>query len=330
MTAQPSAPVGLEPVLEPDLPICDPHHHLWDRPQSRYRLEEYIADISSGHNIVSSVYVECESMYLDQGPEAFRPVGETRFANMAAKTAAAEFDRPGICAGIVSFADLSLGQAVGAVLDAHLQASPRFRGIRHCTAWDPDDTIYNAHTNPAEKLLENEKFQEGFSELAKRGLTFDAWIFHRQIPDVISLARAFPETPIILDHLGGPLGIGPYAGRRETVLAEWKASMTKLAEHPNVSVKLGGICMPLNGWGLHRKQEPATSNEIAALTRDYYLHAINCFGVSRCMFESNFPADRPSLSYRVLWNALKRLAAGFTPQEKAALFHDNAVRTYKL
>jgi L-fuconolactonase len=320
-----------EEILEPERPICDPHHHLWDHPGRRYLLDELLADTASGHQVVATVFVECMSMYRAGGPAEARPVGETEFVNgIAAMSASGGFGPTRVASGIVSFADLTLGDRVGAVLDAHLAASPRFRGIRHAAGWDGSDQIRNSHTNPPPGLYTDARFRRGFAELAPRGLTFDAWLYHPQLPELTELAKAFPDTPIILDHFGGPLGIGPYAGRRAEVFARWKPAIRALADCPNVVVKLGGLVMPLNGFGFHKREQPIGSVELAEATRDWYLHTIECFGVERCMFESNFPVDKVSVSYRVLWNSFKRIAAGFSAAERAALFHDTAVRVYRL
>jgi L-fuconolactonase len=319
-----------EAIIEANLPICDAHHHLWDAPGNRYLLPEFLADIDSGHNIVSTVFVECIEAYDRDAPDAFMPIGETRFVDEIGREAMAIRPIQGICAGIVGFADLNLAAAVGAVLDAHIATSPRFRAIRHSAAWHANDMVRNAPVQPSEHMLSSARFRAGFSELSRRGLTFDTWVYHPQLGEVASLARAFPETTIILDHLGGPLGIGPYTGRREEVFSDWRAGMRRLAEEPNVLVKLGGIFMPLNGWDLHKRESPASSEEVAALSRDYFLTAIDYFGVERCIFESNYPADRPSLPYATIWNVFKRVVADFTVSDKAFLFHDNAVRAYRL
>jgi predicted TIM-barrel fold metal-dependent hydrolase len=321
----------MEEILEPERPICDPHHHLWDHPGRRYLLDELLADTGSGHNVVATVFVECMSMYRASGPQETRPVGETEFVNgIAAMSASGGFGSTRIASGIVSFADLALGERVGSVLDAHLAASPRFRGIRHAAGWEASDQVRNSHTNPPPGLLGDARFRRGFAELAPRGLTFDAWLYHPQLPELTELAKAFPDTTIILDHFGGPLGIGPYTGRRAEVFAAWKAAIRALADCPNVVVKLGGLVMPLNGFGFHKREQPIGSVELAEATRDWYLHTIECFGVARCMFESNFPVDKVSVSYRVLWNSFKRLTANFSAAEQAALFHDTAVRVYQL
>jgi L-fuconolactonase len=321
----------MEDVLEPGLAICDPHHHLWDHPGRRYLLDELLADTGSGHDVRSTVFVECLSMYRAQGPAALRPVGETEFVNgIAAMSASGRYGGTRAAAGIVSFADLTLGEAAGDVLDAHRAASPRFRGIRHAAGWDASDAVRNSHTNPPPGLLADGRFRRGFAELVRRGLTFEAWCYHPQIPEVTDLARAFPDATIVLDHFGGPLGIGPYRGRRAEIFAQWRESIRALAACPNVVAKLGGLVMPLNGFDFHKRTEPVTSSELAEATREWYLHAIDCFGPARCMFESNFPVDKVSAAYRVLWNSFKRIAAAFTPAEKRALFHDTAVRVYGL
>ena len=320
-----------EDIVEPERPICDPHHHLWDRPDSRYLLDELMEDTGSGHNVVSTVFVECASMYRADGPEALRPVGETEFVNgVAAMSASGGYGTMRACAGIVSYADLTLGAAAGEVLDAHLAASPRFRGIRHAAGWDASDEVRNSHTNPSERLLASPAFREGFAELGRRGLSFDAWLYHHQIPELTALARGFPGTTIIFDHFGGPLGIGPYAGQQEAIFAQWRKDVAELAQCGNVHAKLGGLVMPINGFGFHKRERPATSDELVAATSRYYRHAIDCFGVERCMFESNFPVDKASCSYAVLWNAFKKLVADASEAEKAWLFHDAAATAYRL
>ena len=319
-----------EEILEPDLPICDPHHHLWDHPDSRYLLDELLADTGSGHNVVTTVFMECMAMYRADGPAALRPVGETEFVNgVAAMSASGGYGDGRMCASIVGFVDLTLPEA-GAALDAHMAASPRFRGIRHASGWDASEDVRNSHTNPTEGLLGDAAFRSGFAELGKRGLTFDAWMYHSQIRELIPLARAFPDQPIVLDHFGGPLGIGPYEGRRQEIFAAWKDDVAELARCENVVAKLGGLVMPINGFGFHKRDTPATSDELVAATRDYYLHMIDSFGADRCMFESNFPVDRQSCSYHVLYNSFKKIAAGCSAAEKAALFHDTAVRVYRV
>lgn len=321
-----------EAALEPELPIIDPHHHLWDHPGSRYELGELIADLSQGHNIRATVFVECAAMYRADGPDALKPVGETEYVNgIAAKSASGGFGETRVAAAIVGFADLQLGAAINEVLEAHIARAPdRFRGIRHASAFDDSPDIRPSHTRPPKGLLGLPAFREGFARLNAYGLSFDAWLFHHQIPELTALARAHPETKIIFDHFGGPLGIGPYEGKREEIFAQWKRDVAELATCPNVVAKLGGINMAVNGFGWHKRETPPTSDELVAATRDWYLYVIDLFGPDRCMFESNFPVDKLSCSYGVLWNAFKKIASGFGAEEKRHLFHDTAARTYRI
>ena len=332
-----------EDTLEPDLPICDPHHHLWDtgyepgvafraeQVANRYLLDEILADTSSGHNVVSTVFIECASMYKAEGPDALRPVGETEFVNgIAAMSASGQYGKTRIAAGIVGFADLNLGAAVGEVLDAHISAGcDRFRGIRHAGGYDENPSVRNSHTNPFPGMFADATYREGFAELAPRRMSFEGWCYHKQIPELTDLARAFPDTTIILNHFGGPLGIGPYEGTRKEYFTQWRADIEALAECENIVAKLGGINMKVNGFGWHKNDKPPTSEELAAATRDYYDHCIETFGANRCLFESNFPVDKVTCSYNVLWNTFKRIASGCSADEKAALFHDTAARVYR-
>jgi L-fuconolactonase len=315
-----------ESALDPQLPICDPHHHLWVHEGNPYVLEDIAADIGSGHNVVSTVFVECMSGYTTDGPLALRPVGETVFVDdIAMRSAGAR-----IAAGIVSFADLTLGDAIVPVLEAHATASSRFRGIRHASSWHPSADIRNSHTHPPKNLLADATFRRGFSHLVSMGYSFDAWAYHPQIDEITALAQAFPNAPIVLDHIGGPLGIGPYAGQHAEVFPVWKASISALAKCENVHVKLGGLVMPVNGFGWHKRERPPSSEELAQTFEPYFLHCIEQFGPQRCMFESNFPVDKVACSYTVLWNAFKRLTQGFSADERSALFHDTATGFYRL
>jgi predicted TIM-barrel fold metal-dependent hydrolase len=322
-----------EDAIDPALPICDPHHHLWDHPNNRYLLEDLLQDTGGGHNIVSTVFVQCGSMYRKDGPQEMQPVGETEFVQgIAAQSASGRYGMTRVAAGIVGFADLTLGDAVVPVLEAHLVAgSNRFRGIRHISAWDESADIGSAANIP--HLLANAKFREGFACLQRYGLSFDSWLYHPQLMELVDLASAFPNTPIILDHVGGLLGIGPYTGytgKREEVFQEWQRGIAALATCPNVVVKLGGLGMPLSGFGWHERATPPSSVELAEAMAPYYHWCIEQFGVERCMFESNFPVDKRYSSYTVLWNAFKRIAQDCSAEERTALFHDTAVRVYQL
>lgn len=322
----------VEPVLEPELPIVDPHHHLWDRPGWRYLLDELLADTNSGHNIVGTVFVQCRAFHREGGPEEMRPVGETEFVSgVAAMVASGSYGPSKICAGIVGTADLRTGAKVRDVLEAHIVAGGgRFRGIRHISAYDADPAIANPAYAPPPGMLADAGFREGFAQLAPLGLSFDAWLYHPQIDELTSLAQAFPGTQIVLDHCGGPLAIGEYEGKRDAIFPKWQASMRKLAQCPNVHVKTGGLGMRINGYDFHDHVNPPSSTMLAAAWKPYIDTCVEAFGASRCMFESNFPVDKGSYSYPVYWNACKRLASGASATDKADLFSRTAARFYRL
>ena len=320
----------VEEALEPDLPICDPHHHFWDRPNDRYFLDQLLDDLNGGHNIVETVFIECRSMYRKDGPENMKPLGETEFVQgIVAQSASGQYGETKIAAGIVSFADLALGGQVEKVLEAHQATSNRFRGVRHITAFDADSNVPRPRPFP-EGLLGDAKFREGFAVLDKLGLTFDAYLYHPQLHEVADLAGAFPGVTIILNHVGGPLGVGPYAGKRDQIFKQWQSSISAVSAHPNVVVKIGGLVMPVCGFDWHERTMPVTSRELAQGVAPYYLHCIEQFGPQRCMFESNFPVDKMACSYTVLWNAFKRLTQDFSTGDRTALFHDTAARVYRL
>ena len=341
-----------EAILEPDLPIVDPHHHLWDRPAAliaalpppkhgfehiirkvpRYLLDELLADMKRGHNVKATVYMECGSMYRGRGPAALKPVGETEFVNgIAAMSASGLYGDVLACAGIVGHADCNLGAAVRETLEAHIAAGGgRFRGIRQSASADPDKDVLGPLHRIEGGLYMSPKFREGFAQLAPLGLSFDAWMLEPQLPDLIDLARAFPETQIVLDHVGTPLGIASYAGKREERFPIWKENILALAALPNVAVKLGGLAMVFPGFDSFMAFPPASSETLAAEWKPYIETCIEAFGPQRCMFESNFPVDIGSCDYDVLWNAFKVLAKGASADEKTALFSGTATQIYRL
>ena len=322
----------VEEAIEPELPIIDPHHHLWNTGNTHvdkpYMAEELILDLDSGHNILATVFVECSAFYRDSGPKHLRPVGETEFVNRVADESAGNIsDTRQLCAGIVGHADLTLGKEVDEVLEAHLEVAPdRMRGIRHSVPWDPSPDI---RVNREPGLLANAKFREGARRLAAYNLSFEAWLYHPQIPELTAFAKACPDVTIVFDHFGGPLGIGPYIGKRSEIYQQWKDDVTELSACPNVFAKLGGLNMAINGFGWHKRIVPPSSNELAA-NNHYYLHTIDQFGPERCMFESNFPVDKVSCSYGVLWNSFKKMVGHLSRTQKAALFHDTAEKVYRL
>ena len=321
-----------EAALDPERPICDSHHHLWDRPNNRYLVEDFAADLESGHNIVSTVFVECGSEYRTGGSESLRPIGETEFAVRESERATATLaSSTNIAAGIISFVDLRLGAEVERIITAHAEASRgRFRCLRHCVATDADNRVPTHRKQPPPGLLADDSFREGFACLAPSGASFEAWAYHPQLSELLELARAFPDTTIVLNHVGGPVGIGPYADNRATVISQWRNSISALAQCPNVYVKLGGFGISIHGFSWESLEQPPSSEVVADATGAFIHHCIDCFGVERALFESNFPVDKVSYSYAILWNAFKRVAARYSTTEQDALFHDNAIRLYRL
>ena len=316
-----------EEILEPDLPIVDPHHHLWDHPGSRYLLDELLADVNSGHNILATVFIQCGSGYRTSGPEEMRPIGESEFVCAIAEEADGRGGKTQICAGIVSFADLRLPN-VDAVLEGQIAAADgRFRGIRQIAAHDPAIVGASSYVPPA-GLMADPAFRRGLKRLPAHNLTFEAWIYHPQIKLLTEVARDCPEVKIVLNHFGGPLGVGPY--KRGTVFAGWRADIKALARCPNVYVKLGGLAMIVNAFDFHLAPLPPSSGEMEQAWRPYVEVCIEEFGADRCMFESNFPVDKGACGYPVLWNAFKRLASGASAAEKAELFAGTASRFYRL
>jgi len=347
----PIPPSPPEPILEPDLAIIDPHHHLWDLrpmlpmfpeprhgfietliPVAYYGFDGFHADATSGHKVIASVYMECGAFYNPAYGEAKQVVGEIEYVNgVAAQSASGLYGDARLCAGIVGHANLLLGGAVGEVLDAMQAAAPRrFRGIRHQGAWDADPAVLGPPFHAPEGLYRDATFREGFAELGKRGMSFDAWLLEPQLGDVIDLARAFGDVPICLDHCGTPLGVASYEGRLKERFETWAASIRELAQCENVMVKLGGLSMYNCGMPAEGPAAGLGSETLAQLWKPYIETCIEAFGPRRAMFESNYPVDRWGASYPVLWNAFKRITAGASDEEKAALYAGNAARFYRI
>ncbi|BBK41534.1 amidohydrolase [Allostella vacuolata] len=319
-----------EPILEPELPIVDAHHHLWHRPDHPYFLPELLADLNTGHNVVATVFIECHAMYRAAGPVEMRPVGEVEFvAGIAAMSDSGLYGPTRVAAGIVGHADLRLGDAVEPVLEALVRAGGgRFCGIRQQASHDADPVIGSGCPEP--HLLARPDFRRGLERLTAMGLAYDLWVFHPQLGEALDLAEAMPDANLVLGHCGGPLGYGPYAGRRDEVFQTWKAGMTALARCPNVSVKLGGMMMRLAAYDYRTRAAPPDSAELARLWGPYIETCIELFGADRCLFESNFPVEKMGIGYATLWNAFKRIAAGASASEKKALFAGTAERVYGL
>ncbi len=326
-----------EPALEPELPICDPHHHFWDFrmeriPYQRYLLHELADDVNSGHNVRSTVFVEARSMYRVGGPEELRPVGEVEFVQgLAAASATGLYGPCKAAAAIVGHANLHLGEGVRPVLEALQAASPnRFRGIRHSVTWDPHPEVENTAAFNMEGQLGMDGFRTGARVLASMGMTLEGWMFHPQMPELADFARAVPDLTIVLNHIGGLSRMGPYAGRDDEVMPAWRQGIDAAAACPNVVMKLGGLGMPRNGFDWHTRDKPIGSEELAQDMAPIMDYCIEKFGPSRCMFESNFPVDKVSFSYNVMYNAFKRLSKGYSASERADMFHDTAARVYRI
>jgi L-fuconolactonase len=324
-----------EPV-DPGYPVIDPHHHLWlenPRREFAYPLAELARDAAAGHNVRATVFIQCGAQYRESGPEHLKVVGETEWVNACAEAFAGQHPGgPALCAGIVGHTDFRLGEALtDEVLEAHCAAAPgRFRGIRQGSSWSDDPEVSAGRGMREPHLYMDADFRRGFARMAQHGLSFDAWLFHDQLPELIDLARAFPGIPMVLDHLGGPLGQGRWAAQREAVFRDWKQSITELARCPNLHLKLGGTVMPMFGFDWEKRPQPPTSDELVAATGHFFHAAIEAFSPARCMFEANFPVDKIACGYVPLWNSFKKMAARYSDAERADLLRNTAARFYRL
>ena len=323
-----------EPTLEPELPICDPHHHLWDfRPEpvpyQRYLLPELTADLHSGHHVRSTVFIEVKTRYRTTGPEEMRPVGEVEFVEgLATESARGMYGRAQVAAAIIGYADLKRGAQVAPVLDAMQAASPtRFRGVRHSVGWDPSPELA---MRDIPGVLSSDQYRAGARVLAGRGLCLETSLYHPQLAELAAFATAVPDLTIILNHIGGLVRIGSYANRDDEVLPAWRRGIATVSACPNVILKLGGVGQHRFGFDWHARAQPIGSEELAAALAPLMHSCIEQFGPDRCMFESNFPVDKVSYSYNVVYNAFKRLSTGYSAGERAALFHDTAARVYRI
>lgn len=312
-----------EDIIDPDLPICDCHHHLWDNPDNTYMLEQFFRDISGSHNITKTVFIESASVN-----QVMQPLEETQFVHdLTCPENTALFGKTEVGAGIVGFVDLTMGEKAIPLIESHLEISNRFRGIRQTASWDADETVFSPGL---QELLIRPDFRKGFACLKDYELSFETFLYHPQIPELADLAGSYPDIPVILDHIGGPLLTGGYTGKREEVFKSWKANIRELSCFDNVFMKLGGLGMPINDFNWSSHPKPLSSSEMAEIMKPYFMWCIDQFGVSRCMFESNFPVEKMSFSYNVLWNAFKRISEDFSSDERKALFYDTAVKAYRL
>jgi predicted TIM-barrel fold metal-dependent hydrolase len=320
---------GQEAAIEPALPIIDAHHHFYERPGWNYKADEYLVDTASGHNIVASVYMQALTRYRHDGEDALKPVGETEYVRQVADQHSESKTR--VARGIVSYANLLLGKDVSRVLEAHREAGGgRVKGIRHLVSWDADKSLANPLSAVPQGLLLDKRYREGYAELAKYGMSYDAWLFFPQLPELFDLAKAHPEIPVIIDHCGGVVRIGAYAGRRDEVFATWRKHIQALSRLPNVYIKLGGLGMRINGFDFEKFPASPSSKVLADTWRPWIDTCIEAFGPNRAMFEGNFPVDKGSYAYSNCWNAFKMLTKDMSAEERHALFFETANKVYRL
>ncbi len=325
-----------EEILDPEQPIFDAHHHLWDRPDERYLLDEFLADAGSGHRIVGSMFVECSAMFRPDGPVGMRAVGEIEFANgIAAMSASGGYGSTRVAAGLVGFADLHMGAGVDEILATQVRAAGgRLAGIRQMSVWDEDVTLRGKQAPPkvppVPGMLSDPRFRDGFRQLAANKLVFDAWVYQRQLPELEELARAFPETRIVIDHFGGVMRVGEYKLAPEENFRNWAETISAIARRPNCVMKIGGLGNRMCGFEYDARPSPPSSEELARDWEPYVRRCLDTFGPERCMFETNFPVDKASFTYAANWNAFKRLAAPLSAAGRDRLFFGTALEVYGL
>lgn len=323
-----------ETIIDPDLPIIDAHHHLFDKAGLRYMEQEYLEDAKAGHNIRATVYVEGGTGFRESGPEVLKPLGEVEFANgVGAMADSGKLDGVRLCAAIVGYADFRLGETVGWLLDRSIAAAPdRFRGVRQITMDYPNDTPYRFFFSgrPPAGVFDHPQFRTGFAELARRGLVYDATGFHVGMPDIAALADAFPYTTIVLNNMGTMMGLDMTADEKKQAFADWRSNLASLAQRPNVVCKVSGLGMPFWGFELHEREEEVGSELLRPLWQPFVDAALELFGADRCMVGSNYPPDSRSCGFVPLWNALKSVTSSYSAAEKSALFHGTAERVYRI
>ena len=288
-----------------------------------YLPADYAMD-AAGLPITHVVHVEAE--WRDR--EGLGPVGETRWLNDLFVGSAIKLG------GIVGFVELERADAAD-LIAAHKQASARFAGVRQMLAFDLDQGIMRFCPRPY--LSRDSHWLKGLSLLEQHHLSFDAWFFHHQLDELVVLAKAFPGITFVLDHMGTPIGVGgQFAsyGRtesaRDVTLRTWQMHLHELAELPNVMVKLSGLFMPVVGWGYEHRDTPPTQEELLNTAGPLFDFVLQTFGVDRCMFASNFPMDKVSLSLSQLYQFYGALVAHYPEESRRKLFHDNAARIYRI
>ncbi|MDZ7914886.1 MAG: amidohydrolase family protein [Rhodococcus sp. (in: high G+C Gram-positive bacteria)] len=335
-----------EEPLHAALPIIDSHHHLFDKApaalagamgRSTFLIDEYEeyvdgpGDGTGGHNVVATVVVEALGMDGAIGPESSRWVNATAFVSgQAAMAATGRYHGIQLAAGIVGSADLRAGAQISDVLEEHIAVgNHRFRGIRQDALWDADPTVLRGFFGNPPHLYSDADFRKGFAQLATLGLSFDAFVLAPQLADVADLARAFPDTAIVLNHLGNPVGIGAHRGRLAEEFPQWRSDIADISRCDNVMVKMGGLGSFLSGSPHFRADPPADCAALAREWRPYAEQAIELFGAERVMFESNAPTDRTG-AFSTICNAYKTICSGCSDSELTAIFAGTAKQFYRL
>ena len=326
----------IEDPISPNIPIIDPHHHLWDVGFGRYYIEELLEDInSSGHNILSTVYIMSSSntkIYSKDGLEEFKPLKEIEFATSEGKRAdLIPNNKVKVNASIVGSVDLTYGNKLQPVLEKAVNISEgRLKGIRMLLASHIDPRISSGAVKSDLGLMLHPNFIEGAKCIQNANLSLDFWIYHTQLNEMEKIARSLPDLTIILNHIGGPIHLGEYEGKQAATHREWRSAMMRLSRIPNINVKLGGLGMAVNGAKFHNNKFPPNSVQLSDVWKPWIYETIDMFGFDRCMFESNFPVDKGSCSYGALWNAFKILAKDMSDDEINKLFSKNAAKIYKI
>lgn len=324
-----------EVALDPNIPIVDAHHHLHGKATDDYfyRTEDLNADLSSGHAVIGTIYVEgFKSGWRDGGPEAMRPVGEVEMIVEATRVSPQlAHGACRVAAGIVSFADLLLGDGIAPVLEAQMAASQgRLRSVRPSMSWD-GGTVGSALSRMARRnAISDPGFRRGVACVQALGLSLDVWVLSHQLQDVVGLVDAFPDLEVVLCHVGGLLGVAEHRSRHASSYAAWLHDLRVLAERPNVRVKVGGMGMPMFGFGFEFEDRPATSSELALAWQPLIDACVETFGPGRCMFESNSPVDKQASGYVEIWNAFKRTTRHLSPDERRSMFYGTACEAYRL
>lgn len=318
-----------EEIIDPLREIIDCHHHLWNRPDSRYMVDEFLRDAQDGHHVVQSIFIQCRTGYRHGTLDS--PALETTAIAHATHASQGQASPVQVGAGIVGYADMRGGAGIAPLLDAHIQSGgDRFKGVRHIVAWadGPEFQVEGYPTAPG--MMSSPEFEAALQQLAVRNLSFEAMVYHTQLDELAGVARTHADTRFVLNHIGLPLGIGAFSSRKEHAFADWRAGLRALAGCDNVYIKLGGMGMHMLGLALDSEPGPFASKRIADAYRPYVDECVSAVGANRCMFESNFPVDRRRCDYRTLWNAFKRIGSSYTEDEKHMLFSDTARRCYGL